>query len=329
MTLLPIPVIEGSALETIALAGERLDRLISIAEARYGRHGLAIGDTISRAWALKSDSPYLDDIQAVAEALDRPGAWVLNLSFEWSCTTGLRQEGAPTLLRTLDWPLDGLGANLIVVKREGLAGPYWDITWPGFAGVLTALAPDRFAIAINQAPMSRFTFVRPLDWVLNRLMLWPRRALPATHLLRRVVEGAGDFTEAKRLLSVTPLALPAFFTLAGTRPGETCVIERTETEFRVIEGEDHPAQANHYRRHPQGGYARGIESGARLAAMRALLAEPSTAPFDWVREPVLNPTTRLACELTPAGGRLRLRGYEETGPATADLSLGGGISDPQ
>jgi hypothetical protein len=67
------------------------------------------------------------------------------------------EDGVPWLARTLDWPFPGLGRYADVVRLEGPAGEYFSVTWPGYAGVLTATAPSRFTACINQAPMYRRT----------------------------------------------------------------------------------------------------------------------------------------------------------------------------
>ena len=75
-----------------------------------------------------------------------PGTWLLNCSYQWACTSLAREEdGVPWLARTLDWPFPGLGRYADVVRLEGPAGEYFSVTWPGYAGVLTATAPSRFA----------------------------------------------------------------------------------------------------------------------------------------------------------------------------------------
>jgi hypothetical protein len=42
---------------------------------------------------------------------------------------------------------------------------------------------------------------------------------------------------------------------------------------------------------------------------------PSAPNFDWVREPVLNPYTRLAVAMCPRAGILRVVGYDKSEPA--------------
>ena len=62
------------------------------------------------------------------------------------------------------------------------------------------------------------------------------------------------------------------------------------------------------------------------ARLKQLLAKPSVEPaerlslygstiaFQWVAAPVLNPYTRVAVEMCPHAGRLRVVGYERAAP---------------
>jgi hypothetical protein len=132
------------------------------------------------------------------------------------------------LIRVLDWGLTGIGQYLVLARRQTPQGRFLDATWPGYAGVLTALAPRRFAAAINQAPRVPISGVGWLDEALGRIrMLRLDGAIPAAHLLRRVCETARDYADAVAMLADESvlLAMPALFTLAGLRRGEACVIE--------------------------------------------------------------------------------------------------------
>jgi len=62
----------------------------------------------------------------------------------------------------------------------------------------------------------------------NAAATWSIRHIPPSQLLRQVFETCHDFGEAKLRLEETPIARPTIYTLAGCRPGECCVIERTE-----------------------------------------------------------------------------------------------------
>lgn len=256
-----------------------------------------------------------------------PGAAAMNLSYEFACTSaaGPDPDGPGNrMLRTLDWRLKGLGRELTAVRREGPAGVFYDLTWPGFAGCATGMAPGRFSAAVNQPPSRRRTPSAALDWLINRRVMWRSAAEPPMHLLRRVFEVCKTYEDAAIMLTETPLAVPVIFTLSGARAEDGCVIERAETQART-----HAAPfcaANDWIDMDIPGRARAHNSPGRRAAMNALYAaQPND--FSWVRPPVLNPSTRIAVIANAARGVLMARGYEPDpaapggcAPATADFS---------
>lgn len=330
---MPIPVLEigaGGAPALAKAAPDRLGLILAAAEVHYTRIGLEIGDRLSRRWFERADNPYLDEIAAAAACLHhvpaghagvRAGAYLLNLSYEWTCTTAVAPD--PTgrgnrMLRTLDWPLDNLGRALVVARQEDDAGPYLNVTWPGFAGVITAMAPRRFAAALNQPPAIKRTFSCRLDWAIARARVFQSRALPPAHLLRRVFDTCRTYAEARAMLIETPLCLPAFFTLSGIAPNEGCVIERTEDAARVRES---PATAaNHWVSFPFPGWPRGEASETRFRRMSEIHRRAPDG-FAWVAPPILNATTRAAVVANAARGVLWVQGYESDGPATAPLTI--------
>lgn len=299
----------------------RGEALLAEGRRRYGRLGIGLGDGWSRRWLARAANPYGAEIAAVARAVGRPGVHLLNLSHEWACTGGVADDpaGGVRFRRVLDWPFDGLGRHVVVARLEGPAGPWLAVTWPGFVGVLTGLAPRRFAAAFNQAPLRRRTGLAAGDWLLDRAGVWRSRGLPPAHLLRRVFEQCRSYAEARAMLAEAPLCLPALFLLAGAGPGEGCVIERTE---RAAALHDSPvAVANHWLGQGFGrGRPRGGDSAARQALMLSALAAASPG-FAWLAPPILNGCTRLAVEANPATGALAVQGWERDGPATAPLFL--------
>jgi len=317
-----IPVVRAESGGARAIAAERpaeFRAVLDAGQAHYGAAAIAIGDRLSRRWLRRNDNPYLAEIDALAALAGDAGAHLLNMSYEWTCTTSAAPDPAgdgARLLRTLDWPLNGLGRNVVVARMKGEAGVYDNVTWPGFSGIATASAPGRFAAAINQPPMRKWTSSCWFDWGVNRIRLWRRRALPPVHLLRHVFDRCRSFEDAKRVLMETPIAMPAFFTLAGTRAHEACVIERTEEAVTLREG---PASvANHWIGRDEPGRYRGFDSPGRYAQMEAERDVAGVSgPFDWVTPPILNATTRLAVVAHPASGRLSVQGFEQDGPATA------------
>jgi hypothetical protein len=293
---------------------------------RPARTLLPAMDQITRLWLQRSRSPYVADVEAIARVLGFPGIWFLNGSYQWCCTAVAREEdGAPWLARTLDWPFPGLGRHVEIARMRGVAGEFINVTWPGYAGALTASAPGRFAAAINQAPLwrrTRWPGLRPYDLAANALRAWPIRYCPPDHLLRDVFETCRDYGQAKRRLEMVPIARPAIFILVGCERGERCVIERTEQGF-ASRTEDTSAANDWLRSTPPWEARIGArllltssteEAAAHSRARRETLASwPhrfAGANFDWVIPPVLNPFTRIAVEMCPGNGTLRAVGYE-------------------
>ena len=134
----------------------------------------------------------------------------------------------------LDWPFPGLGRHAEVAHLRSAPGDFFSVTWPGYVGALTAMAPGRFGAAVNQAPLLRRTshpYLRPIDVAANAIGTWRLRHIPPDQLLRQTFETCATFADARRHLETIPIARPVIYTLVGCQPGERCVIERTEEEF--------------------------------------------------------------------------------------------------
>ncbi|HEV8679571.1 MAG TPA: carcinine hydrolase/isopenicillin-N N-acyltransferase family protein [Stellaceae bacterium] len=284
---------------------------------------LAVMDAASRRWLDRVGNPHLGELREISVLLGKSGAYALNTSYEWSCTSGVGDDpwGGARLLRVLDWQLAGLGRSVVVALQRGPAGDFANITWPGYVGVVTAVAPGRFAVAINQPPRMSWRATPPIDWAIGRARLWRSNALPPSHLLRHVCETCTTYEDAKRLLSAAPLCLPAFFVLAGATPGAGCVIERAPSGTVVREMP--AAAANHWVELPLRGRGRGRQSRERLAQMTAILADSAGTSFC---APIINRNTRLVALMSPGPGRLLVQGWEHSRPATAELALDLGVA---
>ncbi|HEX2215852.1 MAG TPA: hypothetical protein VHG27_04035 [Xanthobacteraceae bacterium] len=288
-----------------------------------GAHGLVRpADAIARRWLERNASSYRAEIAAIAEIAGQPGVFAVNSAYEWACTVATHPlgEAAPLLVRTLDWPFPGLGRGVVVAHQAGTAGEFLNVTWPGAVGVLTALAPGRFAATINQAPLRRRTrgeLLRFCDYAANAAHTYFRvRHAPPAHVLRHVFETARDYREAQSLLAEIPVARPVLFALTGTRPKEACVIERTPTAARVIEGG--VLVANDWHEPQRGWEPRSCggpvetDSRDRHACLAAGIAAGAT-PFAWLKPPVHNWATRLAVEMSAGDATLRVIGFEPVG----------------
>ncbi len=333
--LTDIPVIDlrdGGAPRHVRQSAERARALRDACLDIFPRVAMPLIPMLDRAshrWLARSRSPYVTEIAQIAGVLDFSGVWLLNASYQWGCTArAIEENGMPWLLRTLDWPFAGLGRYAEVAHMRGACGDFYSVTWPGYVGALTAMAPKRFAACVNQAPMRRRTarrWLRPYDFAVNAVAIWRSNDLmPPDQLLRQTFETCADYAAARRMLETAPVARPVIYSLVGCAANERCVIERTEVGF--VTREDEASAANDWVPCRPGwegriGMRRFLRSSnqeagdynrARRETLCAWDGPLSAANFDWVREPVLNPYTRLAVAMCPASGVLRVVGYDKT-----------------
>ena len=320
-----IPVMETGRdfpLQTLMQHKARAHTLLDIASGRYPVRLLKSLDQVSRSWLVRWDNAHLNEIDTIANILDRPGAYFFAVNYEWGCTCRVSPSPDGTsarLIRVLDWMAPGLGQNLVAARVTGApAGPFVLLTWPGYTGVLQVMAPGRFSAALNQSPMRKSSGFYYLDWAANRRRVWTMPHPTPGHLLRAVTEEAQTFAEARRMLIERPISTPGIFSLAGIAPGETCVIERTEHEAKVRDGA-HVA-ANHWETAGWYGHPRGSDSPGRSRIMSAIVPDFDLR-FPWLTAPILNDHTRLVMIADAREGRLIAQGHEKTGPATEPLDL--------
>jgi hypothetical protein len=278
---------------------------------------LPFADKRSRAWLVRSQNPYLYEIESLSEILGAAGVYALNLSYEWGCTSGVFRNG-PTvsMLRVLDWPFPQLGRHVMVVLQNGKAGDFFNLTWPAMSGVFTAMAPGRFAATINLAPMRKHSMGLVGDWLKNRALVDQQNALPPPHLLRQVFEQAEDYETAKKMLSETRLAVPAIFVLSGTKEGEGCVIERLENTSEILElnASQQLTTSNHFNSSLSmvgGGWrSREPDSEGRFKQSSSFHGHDLVNNFEWLRSPIMNRDTRLCVVMDASTRRLVAQGFE-------------------
>ena len=325
-TLAAIPTIECGPdfpMATLAAEEARAHALLDLATKGVPNAALRAADAMSRRWLRKTGNAHLAEIDAIAARIKRPGAYFLSVNYEWGCTVGVKPSPdgqSARLVRILDWRTHGLGRCVIAAKVSGPGGPFVTMTWPGYTGVLQAMAPGRFAAALNQAPMRKSGGGwLPLDWAINRARVWNNAYSTPAHLLRTAFETCANYAEAKRLLTEQPIASPGIYSLSGIKADETCVIERSETAVMVHSGPG--VAANCWLGSGwSSGRPRGKDNPGRLSQMRTVSPDFDTT-FSWVKPPILNERTRLAMVTDAATGRLIAQGFEADGPATLPLTL--------
>ena len=299
---------------------KRLRAVHDLAVRKLTEKGLKIVDGACKKWADKASVPYRLEIDGVSNALNGdPGTYVINLAFEMACTTGAVEdaEGGSRLLHTLDWKLDGLGRLAVAARRHAPAGMWVNVTWPGYVGCLQGVAPGRFAAAINHAPING-KGPGYLAWPMSKLKWWGQKGVPPGLLLRKVFDECEDFDAAVEMIEKTPIAYPAIFSVLGTQEGEFSVIERTENSKSTQKRA--PAVTNHWLNNEFGGTVMAYQSSERLVAMKSRINKGIDAD-EWLVHPILNPETRLAVDLNPTTGRMRIRGYQGLQPTTSLLDI--------
>jgi predicted choloylglycine hydrolase len=170
-----------------------------------------------------------DEMAAIAEIIGRPEAHVQlgNLYYEafrqlMGCTAfACDTPNGPIHARNLDWWTEDqmlARSTCIVHSHSGASvGAYRLVTWPGFIGALSGLAPERFATTLNAV-------------ISNER---PTLAPPVVLLIRRAFETCRDFCDAVDLLERSPIAADCLLLVTGTKPGEMVVIERTSTRAAI------------------------------------------------------------------------------------------------
>jgi hypothetical protein len=321
---------EGGPLSIIEKNKEAAANLIKASTGAYGvasqiasHLALPVGDNLSMRWLKKTKNPYTAEIEKTAQVVGGKGVIALNMSYEWGCTSGAYQAdaGAPTLARILDWPFPALGEHTMVLQQKGPGGEFYNVTWPGMCGVYNAVAPGRFAAAINQAPMRRRRTGIFLDWARNRHFYNTQDGWPPSHLLRYVFENAKNYAEAKKMLSEMRLSIPVIFILSGTKDGEGCVIERTEDKAAIREmKEGRVLAANHFETHLNG-LGHGWMPRATCSHSRACAASETPLAdfnneFEWFREPIANYVSRLAMTANADTGHFKVIGTAGATPVT-------------
>lgn len=328
-----IPLVDLRGHSALELSFIYRARTLAFAQAAAGMLGTALRpaaklmlpavDRASRKWLEKSNNPYAQEIGLIADSFRVPGVYAMNVFFEWACTTGGWQtESGPLLRRVADWPVPRLGAFTVVAQQSGRLGDFFNVTWPGYSGILQGVALGRFAAAANLGPQRKHGTGSLGDWLLGRMNL--PAALPPTHLLRRAFETARDYLAAKTMLSMTPIAIPAIFILTGTKSGEGCVIERTEESYAVREmGASRVCATNQFDSHLndtiQGWRPRPIDSAGRFA--QALSLTRDETDFAWFVAPIANANSRLVMTANAATGMLKVMGTDGALPVTEIFDL--------
>ena len=292
-----------------------LDIILEEAKNQYTVYGLKTGDVLSKSWAKKSNILYRDELEKIADRVGI-GAWMLNFSYEFGCTTAGFNSDSPKLLRVLDWDLNGLGKTILAVKKNSPAGKWVNLTWAGFVGCVQGIAPGRFSAAINHAPPSDTGMGFHADWIAGKAKIWNNKGMPPTHLLRFAFEECNTFDDALIKLMTTPICAPVFYTIVGCEKDQVALIERLP-DHSVCHRYQSTAIANHWISDLPG-KCHSAETVERLDMMNKHIEQrlDNERPFSWLKYPILNECTRLVFESSPSSNEIIACAYENGEQAT-------------
>jgi predicted choloylglycine hydrolase len=187
---------------------------------------------------IAGESEYAEDIKTIAKLLKvQEGAVICgNLEYElamcgltnpFACTAAAVYTPKLGMLhvRNLDWPGEYIGRYTIKVVYQSHFGNFIAVTWPGYVGVLSAVAENRFSATISLLPWPGF------DWLPKpNIFGWP-----ASFLLRYIFENCASFEDALKEIKITPVVAPVIITLVGPERGQAVAIEKGTKDYKVRE----------------------------------------------------------------------------------------------
>lgn len=186
---------------------------------------------------------YQQEFEEMGEAFDVDWRRLLLASVSYdlviaslACSTlALATSDGPVLARNMDWaPEDKLARASYLLEFNDADGlQFANAGWPGSAGVVTGMSARGFAIALNAVGSPEG--LKPTGY-------------PVMLHIRRVLEDAANFNEARDMLSRETLAVSGLFTLVGRTNEERAVIERSPTKsaIRTANGDEPLITTNHY-----------------------------------------------------------------------------------
>ena len=183
---------------------------------------------------------YARDIRMLAGLLhlDKSDVICANLEYElttcllknpFACTSAAFYHSNLGMIhvRNLDWPGEYLGQYTIKVNFSSHQGEFTAVTWPGFVGIMSAVAKGRFSATINWLPWRRSALLP--DWFPKpNLFGWP-----ASFLLRYIFEQCKTFEDALSEIKQKKVVAPVLITLVGPKKGQAVAIERGTNTYRI------------------------------------------------------------------------------------------------
>ncbi|WP_337660370.1 C45 family peptidase [Anderseniella sp. Alg231-50] len=220
--------------ERWAFSDTQLDharQLIDVYRKDLGQSA-SLAETVAQAVRPILPADYWGEMQSVASRVGVPADLLLLCNAYYDVFSALigctafavdTPEG-PLHARNLDWWTENrlLNETSMACRFTGApAGEFISIGWPGYLGVLSGMAPGRFAITLNAVSSEEAAQI----------------ALPVSFLIRKTFEEAGSFGDAVERLAQAVIPGNCLLLVSGVGPGEMLVIERTPTRSAIRQAE--------------------------------------------------------------------------------------------
>jgi hypothetical protein len=296
----------GAALRLLRGFDDQCRAQVTAARGRAGLAAFALLRRLLASLAGARGRPRAEEIAALATSLGVSRAHLLfaNLAYDVAsaapaqlvaplgCSTFVAAAPeAPLHARNLDWHFPGTLLRdhpMLFRVRGSAAGSYLSVGWPGLTGALTAVAPGRFSVSVN--------FVKWRGDGFGRLLARAAAgATPVAWAVRDALERAPDYEAAVALLRDVRLLAPVLLTVAGVRPGEACVVERTPRSSGVRRcGDGRVCVTNHYDAPELRGRSVDYDAGDTVVRLRTVTGGLAASLPSGVAEAleVLSPAVR-------------------------------------
>lgn len=285
-----------------------------------GQVGGRLGTLMARSFG----EDYQAEIRGLAHSSGLPESklFLANLTYdltvagEWwmeqkrrtfgACSSfSLAVEGAPVLVRNMDWAFpESTGRMTVMTRFHKGRHSYVNVAPVGCVGVLSAMRAGAWAVTLNQAPQVG----RP------RFPQWP-----TMHRLRKACDSSLSFPQLVRRICEYQTLTPFFAHVVGTEPDQQVVIEGAAGSFRRRQAKlGKPLiQTNHFvhdaHRHHNGEAWQGRDCDIcdRYAALQQRLRKKPkdfAEAFSLIRgRPVTHSDTMNQMALRPADGKALVR----------------------
>ncbi|MEO1160553.1 MAG: C45 family peptidase, partial [Pseudomonadota bacterium] len=191
-----------------------------------------LAETVAQAVRPMLPAEYWGEVQSVASRAGVPADLLLlcNAYYDMvsaliGCTAfAVDTPDGPLHARNLDWWTENrlLNETSMACRFTGApAGEFISIGWPGYLGVLSGMAPGRFAITLNAVLSEEAAQI----------------ALPVAFQIRKTFEEAETFDDAVERLSQAVIPGNCLLLVSGIGSGEMLVIERTPTRSAIRQAE--------------------------------------------------------------------------------------------